>query len=106
MSSARLARLRNEALVREAGADEVIVGDDLAPARAYGPYDLIIESLGGKTLAERTLSAGTRSNLRHAGLVGISRSKATIDVRNLIVTGGTTLYELHSYAAINRRTAC
>src|SRR3989440_12917123 len=37
---------RNEALVSEAGADEVIVGDDLEPARAYGPYDLIIESLG------------------------------------------------------------
>ena len=41
---------RNEALVREAGADEVIVGEDLEPARAYGPYDLIIDSLGGKTL--------------------------------------------------------
>jgi NADPH:quinone reductase len=39
---------RHEALVREAGADEVIVGDDISPARAYGPYHLIIESLVGK----------------------------------------------------------
>ena len=37
-------------VVREAGADEVIVGDDLEPGRAFGPYDLIIESLGGKAL--------------------------------------------------------
>lgn len=39
---------RNEASVREAGADEVIVGDNLEPARVYGPYHLIIESVGGK----------------------------------------------------------
>src|SRR6187200_1872920 len=43
--------VRNEALVREVGADEVIVGYDISPARAYGPYHLIIESAGGKTLA-------------------------------------------------------
>ena len=42
---------RHEALVREAGADQVIVGDDLAPAHAYGPYHLVIESPGGKALA-------------------------------------------------------
>src|SRR5581483_6166842 len=41
---------RHEALVREAGADEVIVGDDLSEAAAYGPYHLIIDSVGGKTL--------------------------------------------------------
>ena len=50
----------NEMLVREAGADEVIVGDDLEPARAYGPYHLIIESLGGKTLASALSLLATR----------------------------------------------
>src|ERR1700676_4653480 len=34
----------HETLVREVGADEVIVGDGLEPARAYGPYHLITES--------------------------------------------------------------
>ena len=63
--------VRNEALVREAGADEVIVGDDISPARAHGPYHLIIESVGGKTLAN-VLSPGKRGDLRHSGLVGIS----------------------------------
>ena len=45
LTSLSVRQTRNEALVREAGADEVIVGDDLEPAHAYGPYDLIIESL-------------------------------------------------------------
>jgi NADPH:quinone reductase-like Zn-dependent oxidoreductase len=82
----------NEALVREAGADEVIVGDDLSPARAYGPYDLIIESLGGKTLATAL------SLLAPGGIcvtIGWSASsEATIDVMNLVRTSRTTLYGL------------
>jgi NADPH2:quinone reductase len=94
---------RNEAVVREAGADEVIVGDDLEPARAYGPYHLIIESLGGKAL-ESALSqlspGGTCVTL------GWSTSpEVTIDVRNFIVPGGATLYGLKMYAELQRRAA-
>ncbi len=37
---------QNEALARKVGADEVIVGDDLSEAGAYGPYDLVIWSVG------------------------------------------------------------
>jgi NADPH2:quinone reductase len=85
---------RNEALVREAGADQVIVGDDLAAAGAYGPYDLIIDSLGGKAL-EGTLALLVPGAM--CVLLGWSASpeaKATINLRNLIVTGGTTLTTL------------
>ena len=94
---------RNEALVREAGANEVIVGDDLEPARAYGPYDLIIESLGGKTL-ESALSllapGGTCVTL------GWSVSpEVTIDLRNFNAIGGTTLYGLRMFAELQRRAA-
>ena len=63
---------RNEDLVREAGADEVIVGHDISPAPAYCPYHLIIDSVGRKTLAS-ALSPGNRGNMSHAGLVGVSR---------------------------------
>ena len=93
---------RHEALVREAGADEVIVGDDLAPARAYGPYDLIIESVGGKTL-ESALSllatGGTCVILGYA-----ASPEATIDVRDLINTGRTTLYGLNMYHEFDSRS--
>ncbi|HEX4207002.1 MAG TPA: zinc-binding dehydrogenase [Ktedonobacteraceae bacterium] len=39
-------------LVQEAGADHVVVGEDIAAAAAYGPYHLIIDLLGGRALAE------------------------------------------------------
>ena len=94
---------RNEALVREAGADEVIVGDDLAKADAYGPYHLIIESLGGKAL-ESALSllapGGTCVTL------GWSVSPVvTVDLRNFNGTGGATLYGLRMYTELQRRAA-
>lgn len=85
---------RNEALVREAGADEVIVGDDLEPARAYGPYDLIIDSVGGKTLESALSLLAPGATCVMLGWSASPEAKATIDLRNLIVTGGTTLTTL------------
>ena len=94
---------RNEAVVREAGADEVIVGDDLSPARAYGPYHLIIESLGGKALASSLslLAPGAT-----CVTLGWSASpEVSIDVRNFMVAGGVTLYKLRMFAELDRRAA-
>jgi NADPH:quinone reductase-like Zn-dependent oxidoreductase len=39
-------------LVQEAGADQVVVDENIAAAAAFGPYHLIIDQLGGRTLAE------------------------------------------------------
>ncbi|GCF10711.1 zinc-binding dehydrogenase [Dictyobacter arantiisoli] len=94
---------RNEALVREAGADEVIVGDDIELARAYGPYHLIIESLGGKTLAGVLPLLATGAT---CVTLGWSASvEATIDVSNLIRMGRTTISGLMFYAELDRRAA-
>ena len=100
-SSVGMARqTRNEALVREAGANEVIVGDDLEPARAYGPYHLIIESLGGKALASAL------SLLAPGGIcvsLGWSVSPSvTFDASNF---GGVTLYGLRIYLELQSRAA-
>jgi NADPH:quinone reductase-like Zn-dependent oxidoreductase len=92
---------RNEALVREAGADEVIVGDDLAPARAYGPYHLIIESLGGKTLESALSLLATGGTCVTIGWS--ATSEATIDVMNLVRTGRTTLYGMNMYTEFDPR---
>jgi NADPH2:quinone reductase len=94
---------RNEALVRKAGADEVIVGDDLLEAGAYGPYHLIIESLGGKTLASALSLLATRGTCVTFGWS--ASPEATIDVRNLIGARGTTLYGLSLYDELDRRAA-
>lgn len=39
-------------LVRETGADRVVVDEDIAAAAEFGPYDLIVEQVGGRMLAE------------------------------------------------------
>ena len=43
---------RSAALLDEAGADHVVVDEDITAAAAFGPYHLIIDQLGGRTLAE------------------------------------------------------
>jgi NADPH:quinone reductase-like Zn-dependent oxidoreductase len=93
--------VRNEALVREVGADEVIVGDNISPARAHGPYHLIIDSVGGKTLA-RALSLLAKGGT--CVTLGWSASpEVTIDVRDLIITGRITLYALNMFEELKRR---
>ena len=41
-----------EAFVREIGADAVVAGDDLEPARQHGPYALMLDSVGGAVLGQ------------------------------------------------------
>lgn len=49
---AQVRRAEQQDFVREAGADEIVVGEDLrAIAQGSGPYDLIIDSVGGQILA-------------------------------------------------------
>ena len=47
---ASVRRPDQEAWAKEAGADRVAVGDDPAALRAMGPYDLVVESVGGAIL--------------------------------------------------------
>ena len=43
---ASVRRPEREKHARDAGAHEVVVGEDLSAASKYGPYDLILESIG------------------------------------------------------------
>ncbi len=45
-------RSASAALIREAGADHVVVDDNLAAAAEFGPYHLIVDLFGGRALAE------------------------------------------------------
>ena len=60
---------------------------------AYGPYHLIIESLGGKTLASALSLLATGGTCVTIGWS--ASSEATIDASNLVRTGRTTLYGLN-----------
>ena len=88
---------------RRSGADEVIVGDDLSPARAYGPYHLIIESLGGKALASALSLLAPGATCVTLGCS--AAPEVTLDVRNFMVAGGVTLYKLQMFAELDRRAA-
>lgn len=49
---AHVRRPDQEAQVREAGADAVVVGDRLTDASQYGPFALILDSVGGQILGD------------------------------------------------------
>ena len=83
---------RHEEMVREAGANEVIVGEDLEPARAYGPYNLIIDSLGGKALENVLTMLAPKGNCVTLGWSASPAGTGSINLIKFIQTGGTALY--------------
>lgn len=91
-----VAAIRNpayEPLMRRLGAAEVAVGADLAMARAAGPYDLILESIGGETLSA---ALGMLAPGGTCVTFGASdTSVVTFDTRAFRV-GGTSLYGLYA----------
>jgi NADPH:quinone reductase len=72
------------------GAHDVVVGEALDDARRLAPYDLIVESVGG-----RSLGAALGLLAKHGTCVslGVSASEqVTFDARQFFVTGGASLY--------------
>ncbi|MNO22454.1 alcohol dehydrogenase [compost metagenome] len=94
-----IARTKEKALiVREAGANEVLVGDAaISSANTFGPYHLIVDSLGGDTLAAllpQLAPGGIIVSMGHS-----SSPYSTLDIRGL---GGRTLYSFFLGEEINR----
>jgi NADPH:quinone reductase-like Zn-dependent oxidoreductase len=83
-------RADREALVREAGAHEVVTGDDASTAREHGPYDLVLESVGGEVLASTLAMLATGGTCVSFGIA--AGAESTFDVRSFYFTGGATLY--------------
>ena len=92
-----------EALVRKAGAHAVVAGNDVSAAREHGPYDLVLESVGGEVLA------GTLAMLATGGTcvsLGVSAgAESTFDVRSFYFTGGATLYGFFIFYEVLARPA-
>ncbi|MGQ4807618.1 hypothetical protein NKDENANG_00972 [Candidatus Entotheonellaceae bacterium PAL068K] len=87
---AHVRRSEHVAEVKQAGADAVIVGDDLSATPNLGPYNLIIESVGGKTLATAL------TQLAKGGIcvtLGVSAgTEVTFDAAQFFRLGRTVLY--------------
>jgi NADPH2:quinone reductase len=87
---AAVRRPEREKHARAAGAHEVVIGEEPSAASGFGPYDLIIESVGGASLAAALKMIGPRGM---CVLLGVSSSsEATFDAASFMRTGGASLY--------------
>ena len=98
--TAGVRRPDQSALVRQLGAHEVVVGDEIP---ASPKYDLVIDSVGGRTLGT-ALAA-----LEHAGMavtLGVSAAaEVTFDTRTFFVSGRTTLYGFYLFVELGNDPA-
>lgn len=94
LSGARVvAAVRREehvALLREAGAHEVVVGEDASGAEEYGPYHIILDSVGGPVLGNVIAMLATGGTCVSFGVS--AASETTFDARTFFLTGGASLY--------------
>jgi NADPH:quinone reductase len=81
--------------LRQLGAHEVLVGDEIPPSPKY---DVVIESVGGRTLGT-ALAALERAGVCVA--LGVSASaEVTFDTRAFFVTGRATLYGFYLFTEL------
>ncbi len=83
-------RGEHEALVREAGAHEVAVGERGAAAEAYGPFDLVVDSVGGPVLGDALGMLATGGTCVSFGVT--AGAEVTFDARAFYLTGGASLH--------------
>jgi len=98
--TASVRRAEQAAMVRQAGAHEVSVGDEIPTAPKY---DLVIESVGGRTLGT-ALAALDRGGV--CVTLGVSASaEVTFDTRQFFVGGRATLYGFYLFVELGTEPA-
>src|SRR5579883_855278 len=75
-------------VAREAGANLVVAGDPVGAA-AHGPYQLILDSVGGKTLGAALSMLARRGICVNFGIT--ESDMTTFNVQQFYMTGGATL---------------
>lgn len=86
---AQVRKPEQEAQVRSAGAEEVVVGD-ITANYPFGKYWLIVESVGGETLAQALESLNEGGTIVTLGTSG--GDAVTFNAQKFYNTGTTTLY--------------
>jgi len=90
-------------LVREAGAAEVAVGEGAAAAREFGPFDLVLDSLGGGPLGEAMGMISPRGTCVAFG--PSAGTEVTFDVSGFYGAGGASLYGFILFHEIRSKPA-
>ncbi len=92
-----------EGAVREAGAHEVVIGENLAPAGAFGPYHLILESVGGASLGTALSLLAPQGT---CVLFGVSAGRETIlNAGSFFRVDGARLYGFLIFHEVKRQPA-
>jgi NADPH:quinone reductase len=98
--TASVRRAEQGAMIRQAGAHEIVVGDEIP---ATPKHDLVIESVGGRTLGT-ALAALERGGV--CVTLGVSASaEVTFDTRAFFVGGRATLYGFYLFVELGQETA-
>jgi NADPH:quinone reductase-like Zn-dependent oxidoreductase len=87
---AQVRRPGQQAAVTRIGADGVIVGDATRAFEGHGPYNLVLESVGGQCLTAAMATLAEDGVCVSLG--GSDSFEATCDFRRFRQTGRTTLY--------------
>jgi NADPH:quinone reductase-like Zn-dependent oxidoreductase len=98
--TAAVRRADQTAAMRQLGAHDVTVGDDIPPSPKY---DLVVESVGGRTLGT-ALAALERGGV--CVTLGVSASaEVTFDTRTFFATGRTQLYGFYVFTELGNEPA-
>ncbi len=89
--------------VRQAGAQTVVVTEDGKAAAEHGPYDLIIDSVGGALLGN--LLAQIAIDGRVVTFGSSAGAAVTFDLRPFFLGGGASLYGLILFHEVRRHPA-
>lgn len=100
---AHLRQPKYEAIVKAAGAHQVVIGEDISPAQEYGLYHLIIDSVGGDVLGKALGLLGTNGK---AVVFGTTAGReVTFNAGNLYALGGASIYGLIVFHELKQESA-
>jgi NADPH:quinone reductase len=94
---------QREAIARRSGASEVIVGDDPSDAAKFGPYPLIIDSVGGANFGKILAMLARGGTCVIFGTT--AGAEPVINTSRFYSTGSTTLYGMLIFQELQRESA-
>lgn len=100
---ALLRRGEHEALARDAGAHEVAVGERGSAAEEHGPFDLVVDSVGGQALGDALGMLATGGTCVSFGTS--AGHEVAFDARAFYLTGGARLRGFILFHEVRARPA-
>jgi NADPH2:quinone reductase len=92
-----------EKFVRDLGVDHVVIGDDPSPAAQFGPYHLIIDSVGGTNFGKVLAMLATRGVCVVFGAT--AGSETTVNLSRFYSSGPITLFGLLLFKVLQNEPA-